>query len=114
MTRPALSVLIVVALLAGCAILGIQPNTLNERLAVAYAAHNALLTSAATSVDSDALTATEGEQVLRLADHSRQLLDAAHTASTAGDSSTADAKFKLAVAILDELRDYLHARRRQP
>jgi hypothetical protein len=113
MKRPPLSVWIIIALIAGCAVFGIpKPNTVNERLAVAYAAHTAVLDGASAALNFDRITVAEGEQVLALADHSRLMLDAAR-AVAATDNAEAEARLKLAIVILDEVDEYLRARQAQ-
>jgi len=98
-------------MLSACALLGVpQPQSINERLALAYASHTAVLESATNSVNSGDLTAAEGEQIEKLADESRVLLDGTRAAIAGGDTSTAAGKLQLGMSILTELQLYLRSR----
>jgi len=101
----------ILALLGACTLLGVPPpQSINERLAYAYASHTAVLEAATNSVNEGDLTAAEGEQVGELADKSRELLDATNTALRSGDTSTAAGKLQLGMSILTELQLYLRSR----
>ena len=104
-----ISMVVVVAML-GCAALT-PAKSFDDRLAYAYGAHTAVLAAAADSVTAHELTSTQGEQVLKLADQSRQVLDAARVAAAAGDVRTAEGQLTLATNILTQLQLYL---RRSP
>jgi hypothetical protein len=49
-------------------------------------------------------------QVLKLADESRALLDAARAAAKVGDPTTANGKLVLATSILTQLQTYLRSK----
>lgn len=106
-----LPVLAVAALVVGCAALGIaKPETFSERLAYAYATHTAIQNAAANSLNAGEITSRDGEQILKLADDSRQVLDAARAASQAGDVATAEGRLALATNILQQVQAYLRSR----
>ncbi len=95
-------------LLTGCAALGLSSaKTFDQKLAYAYGTHTAVLQAAASAVTAKTLSASDGEEVLKLADESRALLDAA---KAAGDTATGGSKLALAATILTQLQTYLNAR----
>lgn len=97
--------------LTGCESIGLtQPQSVEQRLVYAYSTHTATLEAAATGVATGRLSAADGEQVLRLADESRLLLDGARIAAGAGDTSTAEGRLTLALGVLTQLQTYLNAR----
>ncbi len=99
-------------LLAGCTALGLAPaQSLDDRLAYAYATHTAVLDAAATAVNAGELSSADGEWVLVLADESRLILDAVRSAAEDGDVSTAEGRLALASNILLQLQDYLRTPR---
>ena len=94
--------------LVACAQLGLSSaKTFDQKLAYAYGTHTAVLQSAAAAVNAKTLSPTDGEEVLKLADESRALLDAA---KAAGDTATGGSKLALATTILTQLQTYLNAR----
>lgn len=94
--------------LVGCASLGLAPaQSFDQKLAYAYGTHTAVLQAAASAVTAKTLSPSDGEQVLKLADESRALLDAA---KAAGDTATGGNKLALATTILTQLQTYLNAR----
>lgn len=97
--------------LPGCASIGLEePQSIDQRLAYAYGTHTAVLDAAAVGVATGKLTPEDGEQVLKLADESRLLLDASRAALGAGDVATADGRLLLALNVLTQLQAYLNAR----
>lgn len=105
-----LTVLVVAGLVA-CAQMGLAPaKTFDEKLAYAYGTHTAVLQAAASAVSNKELSSADGVQVLKLADESRTLLDAAKMASGLGDMSTANGKLLLATSILTQLQAYLRSK----
>lgn len=96
----------VLVLLTACAAFT-APKSFDDRLAYAYGTHTAVLTAAASSVTAKELSSAQGEQVLRLADDSRRLLDAARLTATAGDVKTAEGQLALAANVLTQLQTYL-------
>jgi hypothetical protein len=102
---------ILLAFLMGCAQVGLTPaKSFDEKLAYAYGTHTAVLQTAAQAVNSKSMSSADGAQVLKLADESRTLLDAARIASKAGNVDTANGKLILATSILVQLQQYLQAR----
>lgn len=100
-----------VALLAGCALFGVpQPENVSERLAIAYNVHTSVLQSTTNTLNAGDITSQEADQVLKLADESRTLLDATRGALSGGDTSTAEGKLNLGMSILSQLQIYLRSR----
>ena len=103
-----LNVLWLILLLAGCAQLGLStPQTFDQKLAVAYGTHTAIQRAAATELRAGHLKKADAQEVLTLADQSKALLDAARMA---GDTTVAQNKLTLAVAVLTQLQVYLNER----
>lgn len=101
----------IVLLLAGCAALGItQPQTFEQKLAYAYGTHSAVQQGATQALADKTLSSTDAMQVLKLADESRALLDAARAAAKIGDPTTANGKLVLATQILVQLQTYLRSK----
>jgi hypothetical protein len=97
--------------LLGCAGLGLAPaQTFDQKLAYAYGTHTAVLQGAEQSLTGRTISSADAGQVLKLADESRTLLDAARAASQAGDPSTANGKMALATQILVQLQAYLRGK----
>lgn len=106
-----LSASLLLVLLAGCALFGVpQPENVSERLAIAYNVHTSVMDSTTNTLNNGDITSEDAEQVLKLADESRTLLDATRVALSAGDTSTAQGKLDLSMAILSQLQIYLRAR----
>ena len=106
--RNAFAVLALV-LLAACA--AWQPaQTFEQKLAYGYSVHTAVLNTAAAGVEAGELSTSDGQQVLRLADESRALLDASRAASGLGDIKTAEGQLALATSLLTQLQTYLRTR----
>jgi hypothetical protein len=102
---------ILLALLAGCAQLGLAPaQTFDERLAYAYGTHTAVQKAAASSLTAKDISSADAEQVLKLADESKALLDGARAAAKIGDTSTANGKLLLATSILSQLQTYIRSK----
>lgn len=102
-----LSVLFVLLLITACAQLGLtQPQSFDQKLAYAFGTHTAVLNAAATARKAGQITAEDAKQVLKLADESRSLLDAA---KMTGDPREAANKLALAVVILTQLQAYLNS-----
>lgn len=104
---------ILLLFLTGCASLGLTaPQTFDEKLAYAVGTHIAVQKAATQSLNAHAITSKEAEQVLKLADESRTVLNAAYAASQVGDMSGANAKLLMATSILTSLQSYLNSRSR--
>jgi hypothetical protein len=113
MIRQAKAAFVAAVLLAltACAQLGLAPaSSFSDRLAYAYGTHTAVLTSATHSLEAGEISSEDATRVLKVADQARQALDAAKLALTAGDTSTAEGRLQLAVALLGELQTYLRAK----
>ncbi len=94
-----------------CASLGLAPaKSFDDRLAYAYGSNTALRTAATNSLTAGSISSGDAEEVLKLTDQARALLDAAKLASASGDPQTADGKLLLATNILTQLRVYLGSR----
>ena len=101
----------VLILLAGCAQLGLAPaQSFDQKLAYAYGTHIAVQQTATQALTAGDITSADAEQVLKLADESRALLDGARAASGAGDPSTAEGRLVLATTILTQLQAYLRSK----
>lgn len=94
--------------LAGCTSVGLAPaQGLDEKIAYAHAALDAVEISAAQALTAHTITAAEAQTVLTSADQAFAVLDAAQVASKAGDTSTAAGKLALATAALTQLQTFL-------
>lgn len=101
-------VLSAIFLLSACAQLGLSSaKTFDQKLAYAYGTHTAVLQAATSAVQAHTLNPTDADQVLKLADESRSLLDAARVA---GDTAAGGNKLALATAVLTQLQTYLNSR----
>lgn len=99
-------------LVAACAQVGLEPaRNFDQQLAYGYGAVSAVRTSAAQAVTQGAITKADATTVLAATDTARAALDAAGTASMAGDASTAIGKLAAATAIITQLQQYLTTRR---
>jgi hypothetical protein len=101
----------IILLLVGCASLGLAPaQTFDQKLAYAYGTHSAVQQGATQALADKTLSSTDAMQVLKLADESRALLDAARAAAKVGDPTTANGKLVLATSILTQLQTYLRSK----
>ena len=99
---------VMLILLAGCAQLGLStPQTFDQKLAVAYGTHTAILKATASELKAGHLKKADAQEVLTLADQSKALLDAARMA---GDTTVAQNKLTLAVAVLTQIQAYINQR----
>lgn len=101
--------LVMAALLVGCAAFT-PAKSFDEKLAYAYGTHTAILHAAAAGVANGELSVPDAEQVLKLSDQCRAILDTAKLAAGTGDVTTAEGQLALAVNVLTELQNYLRAR----
>lgn len=90
----------------GCAQIGIQPQTFNEKLAVAVTSVTAIRASATALVQAKKITADDGQNVQNQADTARQGLDLARTINATNPQGAAD-KLGAASAVLTALQGYL-------
>lgn len=99
-------------LLAGCASIGLAPaTTFDERLAYAVANNAAVRQAAANSLDAGEIQLQDAQYVLKTTDETRTLLDAAKSASGAGDIQTAEGRLSVAVNVLSTLQAYLRSKK---
>ena len=106
-TRVALG-LFALLLISACASLGItQPQSLDQRLAYTTGQITGIRSAAATAVESRAISADDGEKVLKMTDDAKALVDGAKTALAAGDQTAAESKLVLATSVLTALRTFL-------
>lgn len=107
----AATLMLTLAVLAACGTGGIEkPQSFEQQLAYAYSTHTAVLEAAANAVELDQLSIEDAQQVLRLSDESRVLLDASRAALGVGDVTTAQGQLTLATNILTQLKAYLNSR----
>lgn len=97
---------LILLLLTACAALT-PPKSLDQRIAFAYGVHTAVQSAAASSLDAHEITSKEAEQVLALADKSRQILDGAKLAAGVGDLKSAEGQLQLATTVLLQLQAHL-------
>lgn len=96
------------AILCGCASLGITPaKTFTQRVAYAYGTTTGLREAATHSLEAKTLASADGAYVLKVADETRTLLDAAQAATQVGDTQTGEARLVLALQMLETLQAYL-------
>jgi hypothetical protein len=97
-------------LLSACATFGLAPaKSLSDRLAYGYATLSAVQYAAATATTAGELSYSDAEDVLKLADQSRALLDGAK-AILATEPEAAATKLNLAVTILTQLQAHLRSK----
>jgi hypothetical protein len=111
---PALLGLFVMICMCACAQLGlVAPKTFTEKLAAGYIAHTAVLTSATAALDAGDIKSADAEEVLKIANESRKVLDGAKLANAAGDIQTAEGRLTVATAILTQLQTFLREKGHQ-
>lgn len=106
-----LLVLPFILLLTACASLGLAPaSSFEDKLAYAVSQNAAVRQAAANALTAGDIELSDAQNVLKITDESRSLLDAARVASGLGDLSTAEARLSLATTILVKLQAYLRER----
>lgn len=101
---------LILFLLTGCSTLGIPTaDTFNARLAVGYSTVTTVRLTAKTLLDSQRITAEDGQNVLDQTNHARAGLDIARKLA-AVDLKQADAKLTAIRITLDALKEYLDKR----
>lgn len=95
--------------LAGCNIFP-QPKSFDQSLAYAYGVNTAILNAAANAVTVGTLEVSDAEQVLKMADQAKFMLDTAKGIAITGDMPRAEAQLQLALNVLTELQTYVNAR----
>lgn len=99
--------ILLLSFLPACAQLGIPTaQTFNERLAAGYALNTAVRQSATTLLQSKAITANDGDSVLKTTDAARAGLDVAKSLAKT-DMTAADAKLNATRTVLVALQSYL-------
>jgi hypothetical protein len=102
---------IAIALLVGCASIGLAPaKSLPDRIAYAYGVNAGVRTAAANALEAGTLSIEDGEYTLKVTDESRTLLDTSRVALSAGDTQTAEGRLVLALDVLDALQKHLNTR----
>lgn len=102
---------VVMAMLASCASLGIEPaKSLPDRIAYAAGVNAGLRNAAANALNAHTLSSVDGEYTLNVSDQTRTLLDASKLALASGDPKTAEGRLVLALNILTQLQAYLDKR----
>lgn len=93
-------------LLYGCAQIGIQPQTFNEKLAVAVTSVTTVRTSTTALLQAGKITAADAQNVQNQANTAREGLDLARTINATNPQGAAD-KLGAASAVLTALQGYL-------
>lgn len=102
-------------LLSACASLGVAtPQTFNQKLALAYGLHTAVLQATTTAVTNGTLSSDNAAKVLAKADDARTVLDTAQSAYAAGDAAGADSKLAIATVALTAIQAYLSSHPTKP
>lgn len=90
------------ALLAGCALLGIEkPQSFDERLAYGVSVNTAVRDSADADLNAGRMSSADARDVLAKTDKAREYLDSAREV---GDTGIGRGRLTLAVAILTQLQ----------
>lgn len=109
--RHPLCLLPLLLLLTACQSLGLNtPQSFDQKLAYAEQADTAVLTAATASLRAQQITSADQEQVIKLADEAKALIDSAKLLSSS-DPTAANAKLALASAVLTQLQTYLNSRK---
>lgn len=99
---------VLAVLLASCAQLGLEnADTFEKKLAYAYGQNTGFRQAAALGVNQRSLSSAEGTAVLGFTDNTRVFLDAAKVAT---DPVKAQTNLTLALGVLTQVQQYLHAR----
>jgi hypothetical protein len=98
-------------IITACTSLGLAPAaSFEDKLAYAVSENAAVRQAAANALAAGDIDLSDAQNVLKITDESRALLDAARVASGLGDISTAEARLSLATTILVKLQAYLRER----
>lgn len=97
-------------IVAGCQTIA-TPATFNQKLAVAYSTVTEIRSAATTLLDSQRITADDGQNILDQTNAARAGLDVSRKLSTT-DLKSADGKLNAIRTALDALKEYLDARNR--
>lgn len=109
-TLKALNAFLLLAVLAGCASLGLAPaSSFEERLAYAVSQNAAVRNAVAISLENGEIALDDAQRVLKITDEVRTALDAARLAVGVGDVSTAESRLQFATQILVNLQAFLRS-----
>lgn len=101
----------VVAMLTGCAQMGVPPaNTFDERLAAGYALNAQVRATATELLNAKKISSSDGQNVLEQTNNARTGLDIAKTMSMTSLES-AEGKLNAVRTVLTALQSYLASRR---
>jgi hypothetical protein len=99
------------ALLSACTAFGLAPaQSFDQRLAYAMGTNTAVRDASTSALNGGTISSTDMEYVVKLNDQTRVFLDAAKSASQAGDTETAEGRLVLATNILTQLQAYLRSK----
>jgi len=84
------------------------PKGFDQQLAYAYSTETALLDAAANAVTVGTLSVTDAEQVVKIADQVKLMLDTAKGLAVTGDLDRAEAQLELALNVMKELQVYVN------
>lgn len=99
------------ALAVGCAQLGLmKAQSFDQRWAYAMALNTGIRSASVGALNSKAITANDGKQILAMNDAARSALDEAETLRKT-DLSTAEAKLQLADSVIKSVETFLTARK---
>lgn len=104
-----MALVLVAGLYFGCASIGITPDTLNQKIAVALSANTAVRNTATQLLTAGKITADDASNVLASTDAARAGIDLARTLGKT-DLTAADAKLTAATTVLTALQAYLATR----
>ena len=109
MIRNSILVTSLIMLVMACSAIP-APKSFDQSLAYAYGTHTAIMTSAANALDTKLITVEDAEEVLKISDQARVVLDMAKATYVAGDVTTAEGQLQMAIGILTNLQIYLNSR----
>lgn len=101
------TLLLMTVLLVGCVT---TPKSFDQSLAYAYATNTAILNAAANAVTVGTLEVSDAEQVLKMAEQAKLMLDTAKGIAVTGDMPRAEAQLQLALNVLTQLQAYVNER----
>jgi hypothetical protein len=107
--------LLICLALMGCQSLGLQqPVNLTQRIDHAYGNVTAVVNTAIAGRERGQLSKEEGEFIADLAKDARVVLEAADTLNGVGDVQGAEGRLLLALAVLQQLDNYLNGKQVTP
>lgn len=105
--RVPLLVTLLLTLLAGCALLGVQtPKTLNERVAAAYVSVTTVRQETLSLLQSGKITVTDAKNIESQADNARAGIDIASQLETTNPTQASD-RLTVSLSVLQALETYL-------